>query len=89
MVNEAYEPTANEELIIDVLAEGRDMDEPWGRANPLYLRERTGLNKQQVNYALNQLVAAGWVDKLTEGLYELAADPRIDHESVTVRSNTD
>ena len=76
MVNENYEPGDNDEQILDVLKEGRDENEPWGRANPLYLRERTGLNKQQVNYALNQLTAAGWVRKVTDGLYELVTDPR-------------
>jgi len=78
MVNEGYNPTDNEEYILDVLIEDRDKDKPWGRANPLYLREQTGLNKQQVNYALNQLTAAGWVKKITDGLYELVADPRND-----------
>ena len=78
MVNEGYNPTDNEKYILDVLIEDRDKDKPWGRANPLYLREQTGLNKQQVNYALNQLTAAGWVKKITEGLYELVADPRND-----------
>jgi len=78
MVNEGYNPTDNEEYILDVLIEDRDKDKPWGRANPLYLREQTGLNKQQVNYALNQLTAAGWVKKVTDGLYELVADPRND-----------
>ena len=76
MVNEDYEPGDNEEHILDVLKEGRDSGEPWGRANPLYLRERTGLNKQRINYALNQLRAAGWVKKVTDGLYELVTDPR-------------
>ena len=76
MVNEGYNPTDNEKYILDVLIEDRDKDKPWGRANPLYLREKTGLNKQQVNYALNQLTAAGWVKKITDGLYELVADPR-------------
>ena len=76
MVNENYEPGENEDDILDVLKEGRGENEPWGRANPLYLRERTGLNKQQVNYALNQLMAAGWVRKVTDGLYELVTDPR-------------
>jgi len=47
-----------------------------GESKSLYLREQTGLNKQQVNYALNQLMAAGWIVKITEGLYELVADPR-------------
>lgn len=78
MVNEGHNPTDNEEYILDVLIEDRDKDKPWGRANPLYLREQTGLNKQQVNYALNQLTAAGWVKKITDGLYELVADPRND-----------
>ena len=68
MVNEDYEPTRNEEWVIDVLEEGR--------ANPLYLKNRTGLNDQQVNYACNQLIAAGWVEKIEKGLYELQEDPR-------------
>jgi DNA-binding IclR family transcriptional regulator len=76
MVNENYTPTDNQESILNVLNEDRDKDKPWGRANPLYLREQTGLNKQQVNYALNHLMAAGWIVKITDGLYELVADPR-------------
>ena len=76
MVNEDYEPGENEDHILVVLKEGRERGDPWGRANPLYLRERTGLNKQQVNYALNQLMAAGWVQKVTDGLYEFVTDPR-------------
>lgn len=68
MVNEDYEPNDNEEYILDVLQEGR--------ATPKYLKERTGLNDQQINYGLNQLMAAGWVEKVTTGLYELVVDPR-------------
>jgi len=78
MVNQDYSPTDNEEKILSILKEGYDENRPWGRANPLYLRERTNLNKQQVNYALNQLTAAGWIRKLTEGLYEFVNDPRIE-----------
>jgi DNA-binding IclR family transcriptional regulator len=76
MVNEKYSPGENEEAILSVLKKGRDTGNPWGRANPLFLREQTGLNKQQINYALNQLTAAGWVEKQTEGLYQLVEDPR-------------
>jgi DNA-binding IclR family transcriptional regulator len=76
MVNEDYTPSDNEKQILNVITEGRSQDDPWGRVNPLYLRERTGMNKQQVNYALNQLRAAGWVQKVTDGLYEFVADPR-------------
>ena len=68
MVNEDYDPGENEEYVLAVLKEGRDQNEPWGRVNPLYIREQTDLNKQQVNYALNQLMAAGWVKKITAGL---------------------
>lgn len=57
-------------MVLDVLKEGR--------ANPKWIKEKTGLNDQQVNYALNQLIAAGWVEKLTKGLYELRGDPRDD-----------
>ena len=68
MVNEAYTPSDNEEYLLDVLKEGR--------ATPLYFKERTGLNDQQINYGLNQLMAAGWVERVTKGLYELVVDPR-------------
>lgn len=67
-MNEDYEPSDNEEYVLEVLREGR--------ANPKHLKERTGLNDQQINYALNQLRAAGWVTKVTTGLYELVGDPR-------------
>ena len=76
MVNENYDPGDNEEQILDLMQEGQHENDPWGRANPLYLRERTEMNKQQVNYALNQLSAAGWVEKITDGLYEFVEDPR-------------
>lgn len=78
MVNEDYNPSQNEERILDLLKEGRDRGDPWGVANPYWIRDRTGLNPQQVNYALNQLRAAGWVEKVTDGLYRLAEDPRDD-----------
>jgi len=71
-MNEDYTPAENEEEAIEVLKEGR--------ANPKYLKKRTGLTNQQVNYALNQLIAAGWVQKITTGLYELVDDPREDSD---------
>lgn len=67
-MNEDYDPTPNEDDIIVALHEGR--------VTPKLLKERTDLNDQQINYALNQLIAAGWVDKVTTGLYELEDDPR-------------
>jgi len=71
-VNEDYEPTAYDQKVLDVLKDGR--------ANPLLIREETGLSKQRVNDALDRLHSAGWVTKVTRGLYELAGDPRVNNE---------
>lgn len=67
-VNRDYDPTDRDEQIIRVLKDGR--------ANPLLLREETGLEKQRVNESLQRLTSAGWVRKVTRGLYELVDDPR-------------
>jgi DNA-binding IclR family transcriptional regulator len=69
-VNEEYRPTQNDEQVLQVLKEGR--------ANPLHIREETGLGKQRVNDSLDRLRSAGWVRKVTRGLYELVGDPRED-----------
>lgn len=68
MVNEGYSPSEKEERVLACLKEGR--------VTPKLLKEEVDLNDQQVNYALNQLIAAGWVRKVTTGLYELVEDPR-------------
>lgn len=70
-MNEDYEPTDDDEAILNVLK-----DEPGGRANPLLIRRETGLSKQRVGNSLRQLVAAGWVEKPVEGLYDFVGDPR-------------
>lgn len=69
MVNEDYEPTDTEEHVLAVL-------EVENRANPLLIREQTGLGKGTVNSALANLTAAGWVRRVTRGLYEFVEDPR-------------
>jgi len=76
MVNEDYEPSEGEEKVLEVLQQGRGTGEPWGRANPLYIREQTELEKGNVEYYLRQLTTAGWIRKLTNGLYEFKEDPR-------------
>lgn len=77
MVNEHYEPNEREEVVLSLFKEGRDSDDPWGRVNPLYVREHTELDKGQVEYALRNLTNAGWVEQLNRGgLYEFVADPR-------------
>ncbi len=69
-MNEDYDPADSDELVLEVLKEGR--------ANPKWIREQTGLKKQRVNDALERLQNAGWVRKLTRGLYEIVDDPRDD-----------
>ena len=69
-MNEDYAPSDKEEQILVLLKDGR--------VTPKLIKEETNLNDQQVNYALNQLIAAGWVERITTGLYELIDDPRSD-----------
>jgi DNA-binding IclR family transcriptional regulator len=77
MVNENYEPNDREEEILTLFKEGQTSNNPWGRVNPLYLREHSDLDKGQVEYALRNLTNAGWVKQLNKGgLYEFVADPR-------------
>jgi len=79
MVNENYEPNDREETVIDLFKEGRDSGDPWGRVNPLFLRQNSSLDKGQVEYALRNLKNAGWVKQVNRGgLYEFVDDPRED-----------
>jgi len=77
MVNQNYEPNDREEIVLKLFEEGRESDEPWGRANPLYIREHSDLDKGQAEYALRNLATAGWIKQLNRGgLYEFVDDPR-------------
>jgi predicted transcriptional regulator len=76
MVNEAYDPAESDEAVIDVLA-------VEGRANPYLIREQTDLDRATVNAALSRLCAAGWVRKVTRGLYEFVEDPREETATAT------
>jgi hypothetical protein len=79
MVNENYEPNDREETVIDLFKEGHDSGDPWGRVNPLFLRQNSSLDKGQVEYALRNLKNAGWVKQVNQGgLYEFVDDPRKD-----------
>lgn len=80
MVNENYEPTDTEEEVLDVLRE------EW-RANPMLIREETSLGKGTINTALSNLTSAGWVLKVTRGLYEFVEDPRETEEKSPVDTN--
>ena len=77
MVNENYEPNNRDETVLALFKEGRDSDDPWGRVNPLYLRQNSSLDKGQVEYTLRNLKNAGWVKQVNQGgLYEFVEDPR-------------
>lgn len=76
MVNEEYEPTENDELILNALKKGREKGNPWGRANPTWLIQETGLEKGNVEFSLRSLMNAGWIKRTARGLYEFIEDPR-------------
>jgi len=79
-VNEDHIPGDAEEQVLGAFKHDR---ETYGesRMSPGLIRERLeeidgGASKQNVNYALSQLTAAGWVEKIADGLYEFVEDPR-------------
>ncbi|SEU01333.1 type IV toxin-antitoxin system AbiEi family antitoxin domain-containing protein [Natrinema hispanicum] len=76
MVNENYEPSANDEKVLDALKDGRSDSQPWGRANPRYLIDETNMEKGNVEFSLRSLRDAGWIERVARGLYELNEDPR-------------
>lgn len=64
VANTAYEPTDDESRILEIL-------EDEYQVNPKRIRDETGLRKQRVNEALHSLTSAGWVEKISRGLYRL------------------
>ena len=76
MVNEDFRPTDAAEAVLGVFKQGRESNGPWGRANPRYVIDETGLDKQNVEYQLRRLQDAGWIRKVARGLYEFVEDPR-------------
>lgn len=57
-----YQPGEREQQVLDVLRE-------HGRANPMLIREETGLRKGYVSRALTGLQKGGVVEKVARGLY--------------------
>lgn len=82
VVNKNFQPTENQETVLEVFKQGRDSDGPWGYANPMRIRLETGLRKQRINDALGSLEDAGWVEQVrvdggnVRGLYRFVEDPR-------------
>lgn len=63
-----------------------------GRANPLLLRERTGLDKGDMNTVLNKLARGGFVRSPVRGLYEITPAGRAEidgREGVVVTLSDD
>ncbi len=63
-----------------------------GRANPLLLRERTGLDKGTMNTVLNKLARGGFVRSPVRGLYEITPAGRAEidgREGVVVTLSDD
>jgi DNA-binding MarR family transcriptional regulator len=61
----------DDEAVLDVMKREN-------RANPLLIREETGLDKGDVNTILNRLGRQGHIRQVTRGLYEFVDDPRDD-----------
>jgi hypothetical protein len=79
-VNEDHSPGEAEERVLRAFKHDRD-ELGESRMSPGLIRDRLeeideGAMKQNVNYALRQLTAAGWVKKVADGLYEFVDDPR-------------
>lgn len=74
--NEDFEPTEACEQVLDVFKAGRESGDPWGRANPRYIIDETGMDKPNVEYQLRRLNDAGWITKVARGLYVFVEDPR-------------
>lgn len=76
MVNEDYQPSEQEDKVLDIFKEGREENGPWGYATPRHLRETTQIKKGNIEYHLRQLTTAGWISKVTRGFYRFVRDPR-------------
>jgi len=80
-VNEDHTPAPSEDDVLDIFkAEIGEYGESRMTqqliANRVDEREGYEMTRQNVNYALGQLTAAGWVEKIADGLYEFVEDPR-------------
>jgi hypothetical protein len=86
-INENHEPTGTELSVLNTFKNERRTRNA-SRMNPLLIRERFrnevseddegDISKSAVNTGLKYLMAAGWVEKVCNGLYEFVDDPRDD-----------
>lgn len=64
VANEQFDPSENQATVLGVF-------EDVYQTSPGQIRERTGIKKQRINDILNDLANAGWVTKVSHGLYRL------------------
>ena len=76
MPNANYEPDAVGDAVMRVLREE-------SRATPGLIRAETEFDRREINNALTDLVAAGWVSKRHRGLYDYEADPRVEEATAS------
>jgi hypothetical protein len=75
-LNDNHDPSSVENRVLEAFKDERETTGE-SRMSPAMIRDRLDDdNKQSVNYALKQLTAAGWVKKLSKGIYEFVDDPR-------------
>lgn len=65
-----------DEKVLDLLVDGRDSGEPWGRVTTPFAAQATGYSLQYVRERLNRLVEHDHAEKIDDGFYEFRSDPR-------------
>lgn len=74
--------TPTDRDILDVLKQGQNESEPWGRATKGYLVDETGRSRNSIYNRLEILSAHGHLRELHKGtrLFEFVSDPRENQE---------
>lgn len=69
-----YELNTADERILRELVDGRESGDPWGRQLPKNISRDLEYSRQYVQNRLQMLEAAGFVDNIGGGLYEITDD---------------
>jgi len=76
VVNEHYSPDEMEENVLEVLKDGRERGDPWGYTTPSVAAGEISTRRQYTSQALDNLVTAGWIERIGRGVYRFVEDPR-------------
>lgn len=71
---QGFRPRTVDERILELLVDGRHEDEPWGRSSPGIVAEELDHSSEYIVNRLSMLQAAGYVDKLAKGVYEITRE---------------